>query len=111
MKKVQEIRKFNNGKIKLQVMKNSFYRNPDKSIHENFYHDEMFMADLCLNQINGYMYMVDFNKSLVYEVGSYLMQNPLKELLETLESGKPLYLFPCSKKHSGSLLQDLENGY
>jgi hypothetical protein len=108
---MEEIKKFKNGKIKLQVCKKSFYKEENGSVNENFYHDEMFMNDLYLNQIDGYMYLVDFNKSLVYEIGSYLMQNPLKEILETLENCKPLYFYPLSKKQSKSLLQDLENGY
>lgn len=99
------IKKFKNGKILLK---------PDSIediLNESFYHDEMFMSDLYINQINGYMYVVDFNRDLVYELGSYLMQNPLKYILDELEEHGKMYFFPLSKKESASLLQDLENGY
>ena len=99
------IKKFKNGKILLKP------DSVEEILNESFYHDEMFTADLYLNQINGYMYIVDFNRSLVYELGSYLMQNPLKYILDELEAFGKMYLYPLSKKESESLLQDLENGY
>lgn len=102
------IKKFKNGKILLKPDKNDF---ENGVLNENFYHDEMLMSDLYINQINGYQYIVDFNTLLVYEIGSYLLQNPLKFILETLEEDKKIYLYPLSKKESKSLLQDLENGY
>ena len=105
-----DIKKFKNGKIKMTVKKD-YDILPDGSINENVYHDDMFMSDLSINQINGYQYIVDFNTSTCYEMGSYLVQNPLKEILETLQENKKIYLYPLSKKESKSLLQDLENGY
>ena len=103
------IKKFKNGKILLKPDKIDIL--DDGSIDENFYHDDMFYSDLCICQINGYQYIVDFNTSLVYELGSYLLQNPLKYILEELEENGKLYLYPLSKKQSLSLLQDLENEY
>ena len=103
------IKKFKNGKIKVELD----YRDDGNTAQEieSVYHDDMFMADLYLNQINGYQYLVDWNTQLVYELGSYLFQNPLKEMLdELLEKGK-IYFYPLSKKESLSLLEDLENGY
>lgn len=105
-----EIKKFKNGKIKMTIQKN-YDINDDGTINENVYHDDMFFSDLYINQINGYQYICDFNTSLVYEMGSYLMQNPLKFILDTLQEDKQIYLYPLSKKESKSLLQDLENGY
>lgn len=102
------IKKFKNGKILLKPCKNDF---ESGVLNENFYHDEMFMSDLYINQINGYQYIVDFNTLLVYEIGSCLLQNPLKFILETLEANKKMYLYPLSKKESKSLLEDLENGF
>lgn len=99
------IKKFKNGKILLKPDTMEDIKN------ESFYHDEMFMADLYLNQINGYMYIVDFNRSLVYELGNYLLQNPLKYILDELMEHGKMYLYPLSKNESLSLLQDLENGY
>lgn len=102
------IKKFKNGKILLSVTKSDF---DGGSVSENFYHDEMFYSDLYINQINGYQYITDFNTGLVYEIGSYLLQNPLKYILDELTENKKMYLYPLTKKQSKSLLQDMENGY
>ena len=102
--------KFKNGKIKVELQKN-YDINSDGSINENVYHDDMFMCDLYLNQINGYQYLVDFNTSLVYELGGYLMQNPLVYILNELQENSKMYFYPLSKRESKSLLMDLENGY
>lgn len=110
---MEEIRKFKNGKIRFRVDPKYSIKNGE--LDENYYHDGMFMKDLYLQQINGFMYLVDFNTQLVYEIGSYLLQNPLKYLLETIMAyhmeGKSFYLYPLNKKTSRDLLQDLENGY
>lgn len=99
------IKKFKNGKILLKPDSIEDIKN------ESFYHDEMFMANLYFDQINGYMYIVDYNSSLVYYLGSHLLQNPLQYLLEELEERGKMYLYPLTRKESQSLLQDLENGY
>ena len=103
------IKKFKNGKILLKPDKMDILE--DGSIDESFYHDDMFIQDLYINQINGYQYIVDFNTGLVYELGSYLLQNPLKYILDELEENGKMYLYPLTRKHSKDLLQDLENGY
>lgn len=103
------IKKFKNGKILLKPDKIDIL--DDGSIDENFYHDDMCFSDLYINQINGYMYIVDFNTSLVYELGSYLLQNPLKYILDELEEHGKMYLYPLNKHQSLDLLQDLQNGY
>jgi hypothetical protein len=104
------IKKFKNGKLLLKTQKEDF-NNTENLIDDGIYHDDMFMQDLSINQINGYQYITDFNTNRVYELGSYLMQNPLKYLLDELTENKKMYLKPVTKKESKSLLQDLENGY
>lgn len=111
----EEVKKFKNGKIALKIdKKHGWYIKHDK-LSEAYYHDVMFMSDLYINQINGYQYLVDFNTQTVYSLGTYLMQNPLQELLDNIfkayKEGKAYYLYPLTKEESKSLLQDLENGY
>ena len=103
------IKKFKNGKIKIELD----YTNDGTTAQEieSVYHDDMFMSDLYINQINGYSYLVDFNTSLVYELGSYLMQNPLKWILDELLEKSKIYFYPLTKKQSKSLIEDLDNGY
>ena len=104
------IKKFKNGNIVLDIrddIKNDYYKKTIESI-ENFYHNDMCMEDLYINQINGYLYIVDFNKRLVYDLpGGYLFKDFLEELLE---KGK-IKLIPYGKKISKELLHDLEKGY
>ena len=64
------IKKFKNGNIVLDVrddIKNGYYEKNIESI-ENFYHNDMCMEDLYINQINGYLYIVDYNTGLVYDL-------------------------------------------
>lgn len=103
------VKKFKNGKIKFQVEKMDILK--DGSIEENVYYDDMFMSDLSFNQINGHMYLVDYNSQLVYDFSECDMFNPLKHLLNELEREGKIYLYSCSRKESKSLLQDLENGF
>ena len=106
------IKKFKNGKIKLnRPAKNDSYYWDNGVLIDEYYHDDMFFSDLYINQINGYMYITDFNTGLVYELGSYLLQNPIKYILDEITEGGRMYLYPLSKKCSLSLLEDLENGY
>ena len=104
------IRKFKNGNIVLDVredIKKGYYEKTIESI-ENFYHHDMFMEDLYINQINGYLYIVDYNTRFVYDLPSgYTFKDFLKELLN---KGK-IKLIPYGKKISKDLLNDLENGY
>ena len=104
------IKKFKNGNIVLDVrddIKNGYYEKTIESI-ENFYHNDMCMEDLYINQINGYLYIVDYNTRLAYDLpGGYLFKDFLEELLN---KGK-IKLIPYGKKISKELLHDLENGY
>ena len=102
------IRKFKNGNIVLDIrddIKKGYYEKTIDGI-ENFYHNEMYMEDLYVNQINGYLYIVDFNKRLVYD----LPRGYLNFLKELLNKGK-IKLIPYGKRISKELLNDLENGY
>ena len=103
------IKKFKNGNIVLDIredLKTGYYEPNIKSV-ENFYHNFMFMEDLYINQINGYMYIVDFNSQLVYDLPG---NNFELFLLELMENGR-IKLIPYGKRISKSLIQDLENGY
>ena len=104
------IKKFKNGNIVLDVrddIKNGYYEKTIESI-ENFYHNDMCMEDLYINQINGYLYIVDYNTGLVYDLpGGYLFKDFLEELLN---KGK-IKLIQYGEKISKELLHDLENGY
>ena len=102
------IKKFKNGNIVLVIredIKKGYYEKTIDGI-ENFYHNEMYMEDLYVNQINGYLYIVDFNKRLVYD----LPRGYLNFLKELLNKGK-IKLIPYGKRISKELLNDLENGY
>jgi hypothetical protein len=112
------IKKFKNGNLLLK----SPYKLPKNSIDSSlycnnidaYYNNEMFFADLNLNQINGYMYITDFNKELAYDLhchGYYYQCNILIWLDDKLKNEGNLKLYALSKKKSRSLLQDLENGY
>ena len=102
------IKKFKNGNIVLDIredIKKGYYEKTIEGI-ENFYHHDMCMEDLYINQINGYLYIVDFNKRLVYD----LPRGYLNILEEILNKGK-IKLIPYGKKISKELINDLENGY
>lgn len=109
------IKKFKNGKIYLDIkddLKNGYYQvgnghEKDMQELERFYHHEMEMDDLYINQINGYLYIVDYSTNLVYD----LPHNHFEMFLETLGRGEKIILEPYGKRASKSLLQDLENGY
>ena len=104
------IKKFKNGNIVLDIkddIRSGYYKKTIEGI-ENFYHHDMCMEDLYINQINGYLYIVDFNKTLVYDLpGGYLFKDFLEELLN---KGK-IKLIPYGKRISKELLHDLENGH
>ena len=104
------IKKFKNGNIVLDVredIKNGYFEKTIESI-ENFYHNDMYMEDLYINEINGCLYMIDYNTRLVYDLfGIYIFEDFLKELLN---KGK-IKLIPYGKRTSEELLNDIENAY
>lgn len=90
-----EIRKFKNGKIRMQVNKNGYYWNDDGTINESFYHDEMFINSLYIEEIQGNFFIVDYETKNVYDFfNSYLLHNPLKFLLDELAEKGRIYLYP-----------------
>lgn len=109
------IKKYKNGKIKMDIryeLKTGFYevgKGHEEDMKElgNFYHNEMFGHDLYINQINGHLYICDFNTQRVYD----LPRGDYELFLEDLGKGKVITLEPYAKRLSKSLLQDIENGY
>lgn len=103
------IKKFKNGNIVLSIKEElkSGYFEPNIHSVERFYHNDMFFNDLCINQINGYLYIVDLNSNRVYDLPENNFQLFLLELIEN----RNIKLIPYGKRVSKSLLQDLENGY
>ena len=99
------IRKFKNRKIKLQLQR---YDIQNGEVNENVYHDDMFMKDLYISQIETSQYIVDYNTRTVYRLGSYLLQNPLKYLLDELKEHNHIYLYPMGRKDSKELLDATE---
>ena len=104
------IKKFKNGNIVLDIredINNGYYEKTIEGI-ENFYYNDMIMENLYMNKINGYLYIVDYNTELVYDLpGGYTFKDFLEELLE---KGK-IKLISYGKRISKELLNDLENGY
>lgn len=90
------IKKFKNGKIKIYIPGNDwYYRDSNGKIREEFYFDEMFMHNLYIEEIDGDFYIVDTSTNLIYDYfSSYLIQNPLKSLLEDIEKNNKIYLYP-----------------
>ena len=103
------IKKFKNGKINLDLrgdFKKAYYEKTIKSM-EIFYNYEMFMEDLAINQINGYLYIIDFNRNFVYDLPAFTYADFLQKLMDD----EKIVLYPYSKEVAEDLLQDLENGY
>jgi len=108
------IKKRKNGNI---TIKSPYYENKNSVNHalythniDTFYNNEITMSDLYFNQINGYMYLTDYNTSCVYDFSNCYV-NILSHFDNLLLTTKKLKLYPLSKKESKSLLEDLENGY
>ena len=76
------IRKFKNGNIVLDIREDIKRGYFDIENIENFCHDDMCWEDLYINQINGYLYITDYNTGLVYDLpGGYHFKDFLEELL------------------------------
>ena len=126
-----KIKKFNNGNINLSLeVSDKFYYNCSplsyddamkesiKSINiDTIYNEVITMEDLYFNQINGYMYLIDYNSQKAYDfsVATFKGVNVLEYLkgllIECYNDNKVLKLYPLSNKEYKSLMQDLENGY
>ena len=101
------IKRFKNGKVKLSIPRNDYYyRDLYGEVIETFYFDEMELNNLYIVTIEGELFIVDFDTSRVYDFfGGYLIQNPLKYLLDVLTMNNKLYLYPLSKRESRQLLE------
>ena len=101
------IKKFKNGNINLSIkedLKNGYY---DINNVENFIHDEMWINDLYIEIIGGYLYVLDTSNYNLYELGFITIDNFLSELLK----GYTIKLYKLDKEVAKDLLQDLENEY
>lgn len=101
------IKKFKNGNINLNIkedIKNGYY-NTDNV--ENFIHGEMWLNDLYIEIIGGYLYVLDTSNYYLYEFGFITINDFLNELLK----GYTIKLYPLDKEVTKGLLQDLENDY
>jgi len=108
-----KIKKFKNGNVNLKLEKSDFFYYDDtenKIDIDKLYNNEITMEDLYFNQVNGYMYLIDYNKRLIYEYGNGY-NNILITLRNELLENNTIKLIPLSKKESKQLFIDLENGY
>ena len=101
------IKKFKNGNINLNIkedLKNGYY---DINNVENFIHGEMWINDLYIEIIGGYLYILDMSNNNLYEFGFITIDDFLKKLLK----GYTIKLYRLDKRATKDLLQDLENEY
>lgn len=99
---MENIKKFKNGNININI---SGYDDID-----NFYNEVITMNDLYFQQVNGYMYLFDFNTCNAYDFSDCYI-NILLFLKEKLDNKKTLKLYPVTKKEYDSLEEDLNNGF
>lgn len=100
------IKKYKNGNITLRAEKSDF--DGDGNVKESFYHDDMFMRDLYIeNTDDGTCYIIDYNTNKAYLFGSYLMQNPLKLLLDRLKECPMIKLYPLLNEDSLKVTEEL----
>ena len=99
------IKKFKNGNINLSIKEDlkSGYYNCDNV--ESFIHDEMWINDLYINTIGGYLYILDTNKFYLYSFDYITINDFLSELLK----GYTIKLYRLDKRATKDLLKDLEN--
>ena len=101
------IKKFKNGNINLSIkedLKNDYYNHNNV---EGFIHGEMFMEDLYINIIGGYLYILDTSNYNLYALDFMTINEFLNELLK----GYTIKLYKLDKRTTKDLLQDLENDY
>ena len=101
------IKKFKNGNINLSIkedLKNGYY---DINNVENFIHGEMWINDLYIEIIGGYLYILDRSNNNLYEFGFITIDDFLRKLLKC----HTIKLYKLDKEVTKDLLQDLENGY
>lgn len=101
------IKKFKNGNINLSIkedLKSGYYNINNV---EHFIHDEMFLEDLYIEIIGGYLYILDTSNYNLYSLEFYNVCQFLNELLK----GNTIKLYKLNKAVTKELLQDLENEY
>ena len=101
------VKVFKNGKIKLGVPKRDpYFRDANGKVLEDFYHGVLFWDNIYIESIEGNWYIVNFSNKRVYNYyNSYLVQNPLKVLLDDLTENEVIYLYPMSARESKQLLK------
>lgn len=106
------LKEFKNGNLVIDIrkdIKEGYYNKEDAQWIDEFYNQELTMSDYYFNQINGYMYLVNYRTNRVYDFSNCYI-NILDDLkLELKENNYTLKLFPLSKKDGNSLMKDLEN--
>lgn len=92
------IKKFKNGNI------NMTFEGDDI---DAFYNDEMFWDDLYFENIEGYMYLIDYNTQNVYDFSDCYMNilDYLKD--ELLKQNNKLKLYPMEKKFARSVFEKI----
>ena len=120
------IKKFNNGNINMKLEKSDlFYHGKNNTCNnkefninnidiDSIYNDEITMDDLYFNQINGYMYLVDYNTNNIYDFSNCynnILLDLKSMLVDSYNKNESLKLYAVSKKEYKSLMEDLENGY
>ena len=94
------IKKFKNGNINLCIkedLKNGYY---DHNNIENFIHNKMFLEDLYIETIDGYLYIFDANKFNFYSFDF----NSINEFLNELLKGYTIKLYKLDKKTTNNLI-------
>ena len=109
------VKKFKNGNVRIfspYFMRDYYSVDCLRGNIDRLYNEFITMQDLYFNQINGYMYLVDFNRGRVYDC-TYLLGpgNPLPALDNELKKASYLTLHPLTVRESKSLMQDLERGF
>lgn len=108
------IKEFKNGNLIIDLredIKIGYYNINDSTWIDNFYDSELTMQDYYFNQINGYMYLVNFRTNKLYNFAS-CNKNIFDYFREYIESENYKLKLKCvPTKTAKSLLQDLENGY
>jgi len=90
-----QIEKFNNGTLKLKV-------DEPGDITKLVYDDDFFMSDLGLHiASDGWKYIYDTNKGLVYSLDDY-GYNHLDEILD----GKEVFLTPLDEETVHELIEE-----
>ena len=102
---MNNVKKFKNGNVRIYSDNGEYYKGID-----DLYNHEITMNDLYFNQINGYMYLIDFNTNNVYDFSQCYIN--ILEYLENMMKGKKfINLYPLPKKEAKSILSDLEGEY